>query len=444
MRAKLSLVFVLSLLFVWSLPNAIAWRHSLIMLSLLLLVELREPGSFVGMLCANKVPVCLFAVLTGWLLVQAVFISDETLWALKELKSQWMVATLAMLVGIYFALASRSGKLPNAVTLTTALMGILILQAAIAVGQSVFHWFSHGELLRGEVPLTGGKLEMSYLLNIVLAALTIDLLRRAKGEGRFLRFHIAVVAMSMLIVLVCAYLAGSRNGVIGVMFLSSSAIVLFVIDQHRQRGWKMAAVAGAVALLLVSGFAISNYQGDSRWQVFSESAAAGWDIDHNRAWIDTRHNPWPLLSNGEVVDNSAYLRVAFIHSGLRLIADDPLGVGYGRNAFAHALRQTQEAYVGHSHSGFIDLTIGGGLPAFFLWLAFVISLMVVGIQSYFRDSSSHGLLLFFLTTGYSGRMLLDSVNRDHMLQIFLFFIGYLLTVMWSERSTANGAVVSRQ
>ena len=204
----------------------------------------------------------------------------------------------------------------------------------------------------------------------------------------------------------------------------------------------MAAVGGAVALLLVSGFATFNYQGDSRWQVFSESAAAGWDIDHNRAWIDAKHNPWPLLSNGEGVDNSAYLRVAFIHAGLRLIAEDPLGVGYGRNAFAHALRQTQEAYVGHSHSGFIDLTIGGGVPALLLWLAFVISLMVIGGQSYFRDGSSHGLMLFFLTTGYSGRMLLDSVNRDHMLQIFLFFVGYLLTVMWSERSAPDGEALS--
>ena len=120
-------------------------------------------------------------------------------------------------------------------------------------------------------------------------------------------------------------------------------------------------------------------------------------------------------------------RVAFIHAGLRMIREFPLGVGYGRNAFSHALHASGvKAQVGHAHSGWIDLGIGGGIPAVVLWLLFMGSLIVTGGARYFRDQNPHGLWLLFLATGFVGRMVIDSVNRDHMLQMFLFLVGYLL------------------
>jgi hypothetical protein len=49
-----------------------------------------------------------------------------------------------------------------------------------------------------------------------------------------------------------------------------------------------------------------------------------------------------------------------------------------------------------------------------------------GWRSFFDRGNAHGLLLFLLATGYAGRMALDSVNKDHMLQMFLFLAGLLL------------------
>ena len=352
MKGKLVLAVVLALLFVWSLPGVIALRHLLLLLSLLFLAGLYDSRNYDetmrSVLRANWIPASLFALLTGWFVVQAVFVSSEPDWALGELSGQWATAIMALMVGIMLALASRAGKIPDPMTVTTALMSVMLLQAAIAVGQSVFDWIRHGDLLRQQVPLTGGKLEMSFLLNIVLAALVIDLLRRACRTGSFLRLPFAVIVAAVLLVLFCAYLSGSRNGVLGVLFLSASAIILFVIDQHRQRGWEMAAIGGLLALFFVSGFALFSYQGDSRWRVFSESAALGWDIDNHKAWGDMNRHPLPRLDTGERVDESAYLRVAFIHAGIRLIAENPLGVGYGRNAFAHALEKTGNANVGQT------------------------------------------------------------------------------------------------
>lgn len=439
MSGRIAVAVVLALFFVWSLPGLTALRHLLMFAGLLLLTRRTNWHDAQAMAQANRWPLMLFGLLSLWLIVQALFVSPETAWALGELKGQWGNALLAGALGLLLAAAMREGRLAQGKSVTTAVVGVLILQAAIAVGQSVGYWFTHGELLEGVVPLTGGKLEMSYILNILLAALTVDLLFRACHRQGFLRLPMPVVVAALLLALLSDYLAGARNGTIGVLFLSISAITLYLIEiRHRHGG--MRALGGATLLLAaVMSFAVLSYRSDARWQTFAATVPIAWDIDTHRTWLDSDHYPYPALPNGEPVEASAYLRVAWIHAGLRLIGEHPLGVGYGRNAFVHALRQTEEAKVGHAHSGWIDLGVGGGIPALLLWAGFLGSLLAAGAVRYFRRADPHALWLLLLTTGYAGRMMLDSVNRDHMLQIFLFLSFYLLAMSLPQAAETRPA-----
>ncbi len=429
MTKKMTLALILGLLFTWSLPNVPALRYWLLFLSLLGVAKLTSWQSLPPVWRANRRVLGLLAAFTLWLVWQAVFISHQTLWALKELNSQWLNALLALGLGVLLACSSREKTLLSGATITTALIGVWVLQAVIAVGQSVTHWWLHGELLRGLVPLTGGKLEMSFILNMLLAALTVDLLFRACHARRFLQLPWKAVIGAAAISLTSLYLAGARNGAIGLLFLAVSASLLYSIHRVRHQGVRRGVLSGAMLLALVMSLAVISYQADKRWPAFMESTALGWDIDGQSAWRDIDHALLPVMKSGVAVDASAYTRVAFIHAGLRLIGELPLGVGYGRNAFVHALRETgSDAQVGHAHSGWIDLGIGAGIPAVVLWLLFMGSLMVTGGVRYFRDQNPHGLWLLFLASGYLGRMVIDSVNRDHMLQMFLFLAGYLLVM----------------
>jgi len=72
-----------------------------------------------------------------------------------------------------------------------------------------------------------------------------------------------------------------------------------------------------------------------------------------------------------------------------------------------------------------------------LWAAFLGSLMWRGWRAFFDRDNPHGLLLFFLATGYAGRMLLDSVNKDHMLQMFMFLAGLLLMLSAPQREATE-------
>ncbi len=427
MIKKITLALVLGLLFTWSLPDVPALRYWLLFLSLLGVAKVTSWQGLLSVWQANRWVFGLLLAFTLWLVWQAVFISHETLWALKELNSQWLNALLALGLGILLASASHEKKPWSGAMITTGLVGVWVVQGMIAVGQSVTHWWVHGELLRGLVPLTGGKLEMSFILNMLLAALTVDVLFRACHARRFLQLPWGLLIGAAAISLASMYLAGARNGAIGLLFLAVSAGLLYSIHRARHQGVRRGVLGGAVLLALIMSLAVISYQTDKRWPAFMESAALGWDIDGQRAWLDIDHAPLPVMKSGVVVDASAYTRVAFIHAGLRLIREFPLGVGYGRNAFSHALRETgSAAQVGHAHSGWIDLGIGGGLPAVVLWLLLMGSLMLTGGVRYFRDQDPHGLWLLFLSTGFIGRMVIDSVNRDHMLQMFLFLAGYLL------------------
>lgn len=428
MREFGALLSVLGLLFVWSIPDVIALRHLLMLLAAVLLASQSPWQALAEAARTNRVAAVLLALFTAWLAMQAVFVSNETRWALGEIRGQWLIACLALLIGAALAARRGAARMPDASTITTMLMAVLAGQAAISVAQSVAWWFETGALLRQTVHLTGGKLEMSYLANILLAGLTVDLLYRAAGSGGFLRAPVVGVIATLLVALASTFLAGARNGLLGTVFLSLSALTLFVVDRFRRRGFRAAVIASMLLVCMIGAFAFGSFQADRRWESFGESARLAWDIDNNRAWVDSASVAFPKLSDGREVDTSAYLRIAFIHASLRLISDNPLGVGYGRNAFAHALRQTETTNVGHAHSGLMDLGIGGGIPALILWVALIASLVVVGWRRYFRDNDPHGLLLLLLATGYLGRMTLDSVNRDHMLQIFMFLVGYLLTV----------------
>jgi hypothetical protein len=423
MMDRLAFGASLVLLFVWSVPGTVALRMVLLLAAVALLARHAASPDFRAGLRSARLALALLGTLALWLLLQALFVSPDMIWALGELRGQGLPALLALLLGLLLAGRIEAGRLVTAIALVFA------AQAAIAVGHSLWHWLARGQLLVQQVPLTGGKLEMSFVLNILLAFVTVDLFCRATGRAAPLRLPFAAVAAILLLALAGSLLAGARNGIIGIAFLAGSAISLFVYDQRRRLGPLRTFAAAAAIVAGVAALGAANYRADPRWQTFAETAAIAWDIDRHPTWLDASTHPWPKLADGRQVDPSAYTRIAFIHAGLRLLAEHPLGYGYGRNAFAHALRlQHPEARLGHAHSGWIDLGVGGGLPAAALWAVLIGSLMWRGWRAFFARDNLAGLVLFFVAAGFAGRMVLDSVNKDHMLQMFLFLAGLLLVL----------------
>lgn len=426
----LLLVFGL-LLFVLPVPGTIALRHSLLAV-LLLVLALRYRDQWPVAARSASAPLLALGALSAWLLIQAFFISPETAWAWREIKSQWWPAILAFVSGIVLACTVRSASKLVAFSVLA-----LLAQTIFALLACFPDFLAQGEFPQAATRWTAGKLEISYANNLLLAFLAVELVFLALYRRAVSHLPLWLLLTGVVLVIVSNLAFGARNGIIGsVLMLVSLSLVVFW--RERRCLCSRRVTAGILICIgLVGAIGWISYRADARWQKLAETAAVGWDIDASKAWLDRTKHEYPVLQNGEPIDPSAYVRIAWMHAGLRLAMENPLGVGYGRNAFGHALRQHADTPLGHAHSGIVDLTIAAGIPGLILWLAFIGICLRTGWRRYRDQRDPRGLILFFVTAGFLGRMLLDSINRDHMLVMFFLLLGTLLPVLSDNDPKGN-------
>jgi O-antigen ligase len=438
-RDALVLALLILLIFVLPIPGTIALRYLLLcgLLVALAWMVRRVPGVGAAVWRAGRAPLLLLVLFSVWLVAQAVAVSAEPGWALSEIRGQWVPAVLALLAGLGIGsgfVASRD-RVRLAATVVVA---ALIAQTVFSLAFVFLYSLKVGYLAGHKTVLTAGKLEISYFNNLLLAFLAVEVIARWVYRQPFLRMPGWLIVVAILLAFYSNLAFAARNGIIGSVLLVFSLALIVAIREFRRIGALRAIAAGIACAVLVAGLAFASYRQDARWQGLSEKIGVAWDIDRHLAWRDTQRNPLPLTADGTAIDESTYTRIAWIHAGLRLWIEYPLGVGYGRNAFGHALRKSGDSTVGHAHSGWIDLGVGTGIPGLLLWGALMLALIIVGLRRYFGSGDSLGLVLAFVAGGFSGRMVLDSINRDHMLMLFLLLAGFLLVARDAPEKPING------
>lgn len=440
---KLIMLLVAALIFVWPIEHTIALRYALGGVLLISTVCWFWPKhhDLVPKLQVRPVSLaCLFlGALTLWFVAQGLWIAPEAHWVWQELKGQWIKDLLFWCLGLALGAGCLS---QNAAVgrqwlfaLMAGLSGIVLWNVFACLGL----W-----LTTGHMPLmhsvTGARATDSYVNNMLLAFLVGDLLARDR-QKQFLPWRRAVSVILIVFCVVNTAFIGARNGWIGLGMLAFSGVVVHYINGWQKVGKKALIFLPVLLALLIAG-AWTSWKTDPRWNSLKETLPVAWDIDTHKAWLNADKYPYPILPNGQQADASNYERPAWIHAGLRLVADRPLGAGFSRHAFGHEVArlypESEPSPGMHSHSGMIDFAVGAGIPGVVLWLGFVLTLIGFGGVAYFRYGAAAGLVLVFLTSGFFGRSLLDSAMRDHMLEEFLFVAAFLLPTIghyWQKRTS---------
>jgi len=65
-------------------------------------------------------------------------------------------------------------------------------------------------------------------------------------------------------------------------------------------------------------------------------------------------------------------------------------------------------------------------------IAFLGGIAWVGLNASFGRGASFGVVLALLVAGYAARAFLDSIFRVHIIEEFLFFIGYAMGLRSAE------------
>lgn len=417
-------VCVALLLVVWWIPHVIAVRRMLMVLGLLLGWRLaryqwQEQDWF-----SERPWLFGFGAFSLWLLINSTLVSQNASESLAELQGQWLNQVLCLLLGWVVGLSAFArGRVAPVLRPSTWLSVIVGLWSSIALANVItVHFF-------GVIALGTHKLQMTYLLNLLLAFLAVDAWARLRHLSALTRLPAWLLLPLMLLSLYSNLLCQARNGMIGAAILLLSLLGLLSLhgwQQSRHREGRRFVLAAVVALVSLMAMIAHNVEHDSRWQLFRQTLPYAWDIDQYRFWLDRKHHHLPALPSGQAVDESAYERIAFIRAGLRFMAWAPLGVGYRRTAFVRA----EEHFYGignkHAHSGVIELGVGGGIPALLLWFSTMGLLLWRGWQQGVSRGNPYGLALLFVVSGFCGRMVLENIYRDHMLEVFLFLVGLLL------------------
>ncbi|MHB8536279.1 MAG: O-antigen ligase family protein [Sulfuricaulis sp.] len=429
----IAMALIGALFFVWPVPHTVSVRDFLLLANLLVFGYFAwARGGLRGSLPILSAPLLMLAGLTAWMYIVAFFISPETGWTLDEIGSQWIRALLALLIGALVATAVRDNTRFTRGVLTL-LFAVLVVHILYVDLQAVWELLAPGSFDR--VPgLTEGPDKSNYLTNVLFGFLLVELFFRAVYMRRILPLSHAIFAAVLALAAVSVTAEGTRNGMITLM-LMLLLLGWFYLHERRARLNKRAlsAVIAAMMVIVLGGIVlVTTARQSSNLNELIDTIPIGWDTKHYKTWQENDPNVWPKLPNGKTVDPSLYLRIAWLREGLELVRDHPLGIGFGREAFGHGLMAKYGQGSGHSHSGLLDMAIGLGIPGALLWLGFFASLASVVRRQYRAKGNYAALLLLLLLIDYGGRMVLDSVIRDHMLQQFMFLVGMTAVMMLTE------------
>ncbi len=438
-KSSLKLLFPLTglFLFVLPIPHTLIVREAALFISVLILVLLfqRERSSLFETLASLKVQAVIFALFLGWILFLAFFVSADRGWALNEIKTQWGMGSLALVLGAGMATLARRGLL-SLRTLMTVMYGalgvhVLALNVSGAIGvmeklESVKPFPGLTALTAGVGGFTIGPIDGSLLASLFFVVVASETVYRALFKRRLVPVPRSLLVVSFVLVAGASVFTGLRNIVEMPILVAGVIFILFFLGREARKK----VVYSLVALMpLAIGAVFLFYRSDARWAQLSETLDLVMkEKEPARILAFSSSYDFPRLQNRKRVNVSNFIRFTKYRVALRVVREYPLGIGFGRNAFGHYLKDRYKSGVGlNSDSSLLDMAVGAGVPGVAFFGALIFSILAMSFRSFTKSRDYYALVLYLIIICFGARMVFDSVLRDHLLEIFLFVTGMLAT-----------------
>jgi len=425
-------------LFVLPVPHILIVRETALFISILIIILAlrRNKTRLLSIITSLRAQTLLFVLFLFWVLILALFITDDSKWAFKEIQTQWVMGLLALIFGAGGAALSVKERVLDIRALLTIIFwalavhvliididGIHLLIRAMDSGVS-FQGLT--AVTAGVGGLTIGPIDASLLASLLFVFLLSEAISRTVYKKKLLQIPLFILLISLFLVLLASLLTGVRNIVEVPAVIAGALLVLLAYGGAPRK-------KALYALLLLVPLAISVvvfiYNSDKRWAGLLDTFSVVMAEEEPAriiANIDTAH--YDEFSRSISVNISNYVRLAKYRVALNVIRENPLGIGFGRNAFGHYLKGRYRSGAGfNSDSSLLDITIGTGLVGVALFGALIFSMLAVTFRAFINRGDFYALLLYLVIICFSARMVFDSVLRDHFLEMFMFITGLLIT-----------------
>lgn len=414
------LVWIFAVIVIFPIPGTIALRNFFLVMGLVALIVTRGGKPRTSKLEPLATSAGAVAAICIWLAFHSAVVAKEPSIAFGNLRGDWIVplltGTLSGLVGLRLE-PKQAWR---------CLIAGLAAHIVLTLGWQFIVWISsgpHAGWPSGQVPIAERDYQSSVAGMLLALALGKTLAsQRSLGSPKpeHGADHTGWVALSLSVV--GDVVLRVRNGtLVGAVMLGAAAIAL----SRRGR-------AVLLFFILVAVIATASLFSDKRWVGLAESLSTGWNSS-SLYWLTWDSSVSPRTSSGIALEESAYARAAWARQAVDAIAEHPLGLGFGRDAFGRAieLKYGRKGMVS-SHSGWLDFTLATGVPGLALLLIATALAIRGGWRQYRQHDDPAGLMFSFLVGGYLLRCLVDGHFSGWRLGLFAFICGVLIGSMKRE------------
>lgn len=435
------------LLGIWAAKGTIALRNILLVIGTLLsiyyiVLELRNKKLKDNLSFWKLLPIILVASSFLWVLAHYFLFAIDPVKQLDELKSTWLRAFFASIVGLGTGLALRNH--PNRLNLLW--LGIFIAFLVLYY-QYIPRAIAQNKLLVPDYDHYLFHLKINtVLMGMILVAgidgALLDHLRAVRYRWRYVKLWYLLYWLlgTSLALWAFVYIVDARNGIglstilYGFWFLC--AIVFFIRSQLRRPNVKslLALLITGLGLCLILYFAFLQMTVNKGWHTLIEDVKVAVQIDRYPNWQNLAQMGYPKREDGQMVVPNTYERVAWATAGSRVILSYPQGVGVLAYPFAkHPLAPPKMVVSPNSsgiatHSGWVELGLAFGIPILgLIFLALLLPFMGAARQAYPARMTILGfvILIFSLYT-------VGEVAIQHGIEILYYLLAFIPALLLTK------------
>lgn len=369
------------LLGIWAVKETIALRNILLvsgaLLSIYYIVQECWNGELKKQCTIWKVlPIILLALAFVWIITHYLFFSLDPTEQLEELKSTWVRAFFASIIGLGTGLSLRNH--PDRLPLLW--LGIFIV-FLVLLFQYVPRALSQNNLLVPDYD--------HYLLHLKVNTVLIGMIFLAGVSGVLfdhlsaiehyqinLRFSyiLSWLLGTVIVFWIFVFTIDTRNGIgLSVILYSFWALcaIYFFIRSHMRcpnvKSLPMLLIA-SIGLCLILYFVNLQTNVNASWRTLLDDVRIGVQIDRYPHWQNINQMGYPKRTDGQFVNRSTYERSAWATAGLRALIDYPYGSGVLKHPLTMHLNVIKKnelipnAPQISTHSGWLDLGLAFGIP----------------------------------------------------------------------------------
>jgi hypothetical protein len=373
---------------VWMLYELMFFRRiALITGAVLALYPIYQYRTF--FLQKRALPLWLMVGLFIWVLFHLFFLSQDYPAQLLELRRIWKYAGLGAVfaLGLGLSLASVSSDESNsrqknfywAIIYFGLCLPVLIYLLKYALTTYGAFWeISPPAFLKINFDANSAyyvpKTDYIAFCLPVLAISLGQILKLLTSSTRLILRQYVAASIYLLVIsatLFLFYIQNTKNGIAYAVALIGLFLLLFLKRAVSIRFWHKLILLLVVGVTTVT-MLYSHIQKNDSWRTLIADVKVGLQLDLYPQWKYAGEQGYPNNQFGQMVSVTNYERAAWSKTGAQLALQSPLGYGLVEDSFKRMVKaKWPEASpnLSHSHSGWLDLILGVGLPGFLFILS---------------------------------------------------------------------------